>query len=183
MIHDILPDDAYIRLANLEVDDPQCPLPGDDLPGPLTDALHQDLTNDMEVTLLDGANTTCLSPFDGGRRLLQLDFNVTDPVGGATAVEVDLVVMGWSCRHPSTVVMVSHANSSWPRAQFAEGSLVKDIIDRPTGFRVCSYVCSRPRFYPERRNMRLTLRFERMPIGPENYRNSKVCTLSLKLTF
>ena len=173
---------ANIRLVNLEVDDPQCPLSNDDLPGPLIDALHPNFTNDLEVTLLDGANTTCLLPFDGGRRLLQLDFNVTDPVGGATAVEVDLVVMGWSCRHPSTVVMFSHANSSWPRAQFVECPLVKDIVVKQTELHVCSYVCSGPRFC-EMGNMLLTLRFERMPSGSENYNNPEACTTSLKLTY
>ena len=165
----------YIQLANVDIDNPRCPISNNDLLDVLSGASHQKLKNDPEVILLDGANATCLALFGEGHWLLWLQFVVTLPMDSTDYFVVQLVVKELHCHLPNTVVMVNRVANN-----FVECGLMEELGDSSTDPMVCSYACPLNEICGRENKTGLTLRFERFPFQLDNNTNGVLCSVSVQ---
>ena len=168
-----------IELVDLEIDTPYCPSCGVDLLDPLPASRYQNLKLKFNVLLLDGNDATCTPPFDGGRRLLQLQFVVTVPTARTKYFILRLVVKQLHCHLPSIVVMVNHPNNYTSGVHFVECASIESLGDSSTNPRVCSYACPLHGICREGDKTGLTLRLERVNFH-EKYARSGMCTIALE---
>ena len=169
----------YIKLVNIDIDNPRCPKSNNDLLDVFSGAPQQKIKNDSAV-LLDGNNATCLAPFAEGHWLLWLQFVVTLPMNSADYFVVQLVVKELHCHLPSTVVMVNRVASNAAVVNFIECGFMEKLGDSSTDPRVCSYACPLNEVCGRGNKMGLTLRFERFPLQLDNNTDGKLRSVSLQ---
>ena len=170
----------YIQLANIEIDNPQCPTSDDDLFDVSSSAIHQKLKNVTEALLFDGTNATCLAPFGEGHWFLWLQFVVTVPVNSTKYFVVRLVVKELHCHLTSTVVMANRPGSNASGGKFVECEFMENSSDSSSDPMVCSYACPLNEMSGHRNKRGLTLRFERFPFQFDNNTNGKICSISVE---
>ena len=169
----------FIRLVGLQVNNPRCPLSlrherDDHVFGRGSESM-----NNTEITLLDGANETCLPPFGDERRLWLLEFDVNVPENGNTEMVVQVVTRAVPCSQPMMTILVGrifiygdwvHMVECVPR-EVTEG--VADAVNQ------CIFLCTQISPNVEG-HVSIFLRVENFPFPQTDFENQSICDFSIQ---
>ena len=172
-----LPASPSIHLVELQLDSPRCPVPVSYDVADL--ATRPGLMRDIEVTLLDDADETCLQPFTIGQQVVLIGFHVRVPENGKLDVGVEVATGNIACLQPMMTVFVNHVFESGRGSLFNECALQARIDHTPGVKSECIFLCRQ--ISPNDEGcISLFMRLEKYSFSETDSPNQTICGLSVQ---
>ena len=170
-----LPASPSIHLVELQLDSPRCP---DPVSYDVADlATRPGLMRDIEVTLLDDADETCLQPFTIVQQVVLIVFHVKVPENRKSEMAV-VVTRNIACHQAMMTVFVNHFAGNRRGSPLIECIVQTDTERMPGEVSVCIFGCRQ--ISPNKDgHISLFIRLDKYPFPESDFANQTICGLSV----